>query len=77
MKIEYIYHSFLLFRLSLFLFKNNFIFQKSNYNEIVNNNSFTPIRNDIVDRNGVILSKKYYSLHAAINPSLIKDKKIY
>ncbi len=60
----------------IFYLKIIFIsFQKSNYNEIVNNNSFAPIRNDIVDRNGVILSRSITAYHAAINPSLIKDKK--
>ena len=36
---------------------------------------FTPLRRDIVDRNGVLLSRSVKSFHAAINPSLIKNKK--
>ena len=50
--------------------------QESNYNEVVNNKYiFNPIRNDILDRNGVLLSRNIIAHHAAIKPSLIKDKK--
>ena len=37
--------------------------------------NFNLIRNDIVDRNGVLLSRNISAYHAAIRPSLIKDKK--
>ena len=35
---------------------------------------FTLLRRDIVDRNGILLSRNVRSYHAAINPSLIKNK---
>ena len=51
-------------------------FQSSSYNEVKNQkHNFTPIRKDIIDRNGVILSRNVIAYHAAIKPSLIKDKK--
>tara|TARA_Y100000766_G_scaffold227818_1_gene201020 strand:- start:129 stop:1850 length:1722 start_codon:yes stop_codon:yes gene_type:complete len=36
---------------------------------------FSLIRRDIVDRNGVIISRNINTFHAAINPKLVKDKK--
>ncbi len=45
-----------------------FTFQK-------NPNSFMSFRRDIVDRNGVLVARNIRSYHAAIKPSLIKDKK--
>ena len=36
---------------------------------------FSLIRRDIVDRNGVIISRNINTFHAAIDPKLIKDKK--
>ena len=51
-------------------------FQDPNFIETTNNNfNNTPIRGDIVDRNGVLLSRNITAYHAAIKPSLIKDKK--
>ncbi len=35
---------------------------------------FTLLRRDIVDRNGILISRNVKSYHAAINPSLINDK---
>ena len=50
--------------------------QDSNFIETTNNKfNYTPIRSDIVDRNGVLLSRNVTAYHAAIKPSLIKDKK--
>ena len=78
MKIEYIYFSFLFFSL-IFIFSLKIIFisfQNSNYNEITSYKyNFNNIRNDILDRNGVLLSRNITAYHAAIKPSLIKDKK--
>ncbi len=51
-------------------------FQSSNLN--INKDyhfNFNPIRNDIIDRNGVLLSRNITAYHAAIKPSFIKDKK--
>ncbi len=39
-----------------------------------NNLNFLPLRRDIIDRNGVIISRNIKSYHAAIKPNLIKDK---
>ena len=51
-------------------------FQGSTYNIVKNNNyNFNPVRNDIIDRNGVLLSRNITAYHAAIKPSFIKDKK--
>ena len=40
-----------------------------------NNLNFTPLRRDIVDRQGELISRNINAFHAAIRPSLIKDKK--
>ena len=37
-------------------------------------NKFTLLRRDIVDRNGIIISRNIKSYHAAINPKLIRNK---
>ena len=39
------------------------------------NAQFSLLRRDIVDRNGVIISRNINTFHAAVNPKLIKDKK--
>ena len=38
------------------------------------NNTFLPLRRDIVDRNGVLISRNIKTYHAAIKPNLIKNK---
>ena len=51
-------------------------FQSSTYSEIINYKyNYNPTRNDIVDRNGVLLSRSINAYHAAVKPNLIKDKK--
>ena len=35
---------------------------------------FTLLRRDIVDRNGVLISRNIKSFHAAVNPKLISNK---
>ena len=37
--------------------------------------SFSLLRRDIVDRNGIIISRNVNTFHAAIDPKLVKDKK--
>ena len=37
-------------------------------------NKFNLLRRDIVDRNGDLISRNIISFHAAINPTLIKDR---
>ncbi len=44
------------------------------YNQKNNSFNFTPLRRDIVDRNGILISRNIKSYHAAIKPDLIKDK---
>ena len=39
-----------------------------------NNLNFLPLRRDMTDRNGIIISRNIRSYHAAVNPRLIKDK---
>ena len=51
-------------------------FQSPIYNERTNHiNNFNPVRTDIVDRNGILLSRSVIAYHAAVKPNLIKDKK--
>ena len=61
----------------IFSLKIMFIsFQNSTYSQIKNyQHNFKPIRNDIVDRHGILLSRNITTYHAAIKPNLIKDKK--
>ncbi len=61
----------------IFSLKIMFIsFQNSTYSQIKNYQyNFKPIRNDIVDRHGILLSRNITTYHAAIKPNLIKDKK--
>ena len=75
-RIYILFFSFF-FLISIFSLKIIFIsFQEPTYNESVNQKyNFNPIRNDIVDRNGVLLSRNITAYHAAVKPSLIKDKK--
>ncbi len=61
----------------IFSFKIIFIsFQNVNFikNQITNS-KFLPLRKDIVDRNGILLSRNILSYHAAVRPHLISDKK--
>ena len=39
-----------------------------------NSTKFTSLRRDIVDRNGILISRNIKSFHAAVNPNLIKNK---
>ena len=39
------------------------------------NKKFSLLRRDIVDRNGIIISRNINTYHAAVNPKQIKDKK--
>ncbi len=48
--------------------------QKNILNKEKYSSQFTLIRRDIVDRNGVIISRNINTFHAAIDPKLVKDK---
>ena len=45
------------------------------FNKEKQSSQFSLIRRDIVDRNGVLLSRNVNTFHAAIDPKLVKDKK--
>ena len=49
--------------------------QKDIFNVTEQKSQFSLLRRDIVDRNGVIISRNIDTFHAAIDPKLIKDKK--
>ncbi len=49
--------------------------KKNIFNLEKQNSEFSLLRRDIVDRNGVIISRNVDTFHAAIDPKLIKDKK--
>ena len=44
------------------------------YSQTNNSYHFTSLRRDIVDRNGILISRNIKSYHAAIKPNLIKNK---
>ena len=44
------------------------------YSEKNNSTKFTSLRRDIIDRNGILISRSVKSFHAAVKPNLIKNK---
>ena len=48
---------------------------KDTFKLVETNKKFSLLRRDIVDRNGIIISRNINTYHAAINPNQIKDKK--
>tara|TARA_X000000368_G_scaffold416645_1_gene411078 strand:- start:765 stop:2492 length:1728 start_codon:yes stop_codon:yes gene_type:complete len=74
-----IYLLFFCFFSLIFIFSLKIIFvsfQSPNLSAASNyKNTFNPLRKDIVDRNGILLSRNILAYHAAIKPDLIKDKK--
>ena len=73
-----IYLLFFLFFSLIVIFSIKIVFVSLKNIEINNqkNNSFyqTTSRRDIVDRNGILVSRNVKSFHAAINPNMIKNK---
>ncbi len=73
-----IYLLFFLFLSLITIFSIKIIFVSLKNLEIYNQNNnsfhFTSLRRDIIDRNGILISRNVKSFHAAINPSLIKNK---
>ena len=49
--------------------------KKNIFNLEKQKSKFSLIRRDIVDRNGIIISRNINTFHAAIDPKLVKDKK--
>ena len=76
--LDRIYLLFFLFLslITIFSIKIIFISLKSFevYNQRDHSLYFTPLRRDIIDRNGTLISRNVKSYHAAIKPDLIKNK---
>ena len=74
-----IYLLFFFFFSLIFIFSIKITHISLNKNDIYNvretKSKFSVLRRDIVDRNGVIISRNIKTFHVAINPKLIKDKK--
>ena len=81
-KINYfqdrIYLLFFLFFSLIFIFGIRIIHVSLNKIELFDQKqiqqNFTVLRRDIVDRNGIIISRNVESFHVAVNPNLIKKK---
>ena len=62
----------------LFIFSLRIIHISLNKIEILSEensfNKFKLLRRDIVDRNGILISRSIKSFHAAVNPKLINNK---
>ena len=73
-----IYLLFFLFFSLIFVFSIKITFVSLKSLELLNQKNkysqFKLLRRDIIDRNGDIISRNVKSYHAAINPTLIKDK---
>ena len=63
----------------IFSIKITFIsLDKKNFSNLENQKTnFSLLRRDIVDRNGVIISRNVHTFHAGINPNQVKDKKSF
>ncbi len=72
----YVLFFFFLCLVAIFSIKITFIsIQNPNLSNTKKNTlNFLPLRRDIVDRNGILLSRNIKAYHAAIKPNLIKDK---
>ena len=51
------------------------LYKKNIFNFEKQTSQFSLIRRDIVDRNGIIISRNINTFHAAVDPKLVKDKK--
>ena len=73
-----IYILFFLFFSLIVIFSIKIVFISLQNYKIYGQNNKTfhnlPLRRDIIDRNGVLISRNVKSYHAAINPNLIKNK---
>ena len=73
-----IYILFFLFFSLIFIFSLRIIHISLNKIEILSEenslNKFKLLRRDIVDRNGILISRSIKSFHAAVNPKLINNK---
>ena len=73
----YILFFFFFCLIAIFSLKITFVsFKNPNFLETKKNElNFLPLRRDIVDRNGELISRNIKSYHAAVKPNLILDKK--
>ena len=73
----YILFFFFFCLIAIFSIKITFVsFKNPNFFETKKNElNFLPLRRDIVDRNGELISRNIKSYHAAVKPNLILDKK--
>ena len=75
-----IYLLFFLFFSLILIFSIKIIHISLNEKNILNveeqKSRFSVLRRDIVDRNGIIISRSINTFHVAIDPKLVKDKKI-
>tara|TARA_B100000575_G_scaffold294617_1_gene312250 strand:+ start:2226 stop:3953 length:1728 start_codon:yes stop_codon:yes gene_type:complete len=73
-----IYLLFFLFFSLITIFSIKIIFVSLKKFEVYNQNNtssnFTTLRRDVIDRNGIIISRNVKSFHAAVKPNLIKNK---
>ncbi len=73
-----IYLLFFLFFSLIFIFSIKIIHVSLNKYQLFNNEKsqqkFNLLRRDIVDRNGILISRSVKSFHAAVNPNLVKNK---
>ena len=76
-KTEFSYYFFLFFSLIL-IFSFKIIHISLNkvelFENVDNKKKFKLLRRDIVDRNGILISRNVQTFHAAINPNFIKNK---
>ena len=74
-----IYLLFFLFFSLILIFSIKIIHISLNEKNILNveeqKSRFSVLRRDIVDRNGIIISRSINTFHVAIDPKLVKDKK--
>ena len=74
-----IYLLFFLFLSLILIFSIKIIHISLNEKNILNveeqKSRFSVLRRDIVDRNGIIISRSINTFHVAIDPKLVKDKK--
>ena len=79
MSEDRIYILFFLFISLILIFSisiTNISLQKSEIKKIENKKkSIISLRKDIIDRNGILISRNITAYHAAVKTSLVKDKK--
>ena len=77
-KTEFIFFFFFISLILIFSISiTNISLQKSEIKRIENTKkSIISLRKDIIDRNGILISRNITAYHAAVKTGLVKDKKI-